>query len=89
MISKFKFFEGIIKDTFIFDNINTLTTHVPRSERTLRAMWSPELEQDIEFYHGIDIEDELTRLLSGEIARSIDDDIIAELTRRINGGQRA
>ena len=34
----------------------------------------------------IDAENELTRLLSEEIARSVDDEVLRMLTRRINGG---
>lgn len=52
----------------------------------LRVEWSPELEQDLNFYHGIDAEAELTRIMSEEIARGIDEEIINTITRRINGG---
>jgi hypothetical protein len=48
--------------------------------------WNPELEQDLNFYHGIDAEAELTRELSQQIANEIDNDIVRDLTRRINGG---
>ncbi len=40
--------------------------------RTLRATWSPELTQDLQAFHGIDIETELTRLLSEQLTREID-----------------
>lgn len=52
----------------------------------LTAVWSPQLQEDLQEGHGLDIESELTRLMSEEIAREIDDNIISELTRRINGG---
>ena len=51
--------------------------------------WNPELEQDLNFYHGIDAEAELTRIMSGEISRRVDEEIIRTITRRINGGMRA
>lgn len=35
----------------------------------------------------LDVEDELVRLMSQEIANEIDNDIIRRLTRRINGGE--
>ncbi len=35
----------------------------------------------------IDAEDELIRIMSEEIAREVDNDIIRRLTRRINGGE--
>jgi hypothetical protein len=51
--------------------------------------WNPELEQDLNFYHGIDAEAELTRIMSEEISRRVDEEIIRTITRRINGGMRA
>jgi uncharacterized protein YgfB (UPF0149 family) len=53
---------------------------------TLTAHWNPELVDDLNEVHAIDAEAELTRLMSEEIARGIDDEIISTLTRRINGG---
>ena len=52
----------------------------------LRVEWNRELEQDLNFYHGIDAEAELTRIMSEEISRSVDEEIIQTITRRINGG---
>lgn len=55
--------------------VNTVT-------RKMRAHWTPELAQDLEAYHSIDAEAELTALLSEEIAAEIDREIIIDL---ING----
>ena len=44
--------------------------------RRLRTTWTPELAQDLESYHGIDFESELTRLLSEKLTRNIDRQII-------------
>ena len=52
--------------------------------RKIRAIWTPEMEQDIQAYHGIDVESELTSLLSEEIAREIDNEILRAL--RIHRG---
>jgi len=49
---------------------------------TLTATWTHQEEE----LFGIDAERELTRLMSNEISRTIDDEIVEELTRRINGG---
>jgi hypothetical protein len=59
------------------------------SKPTLTASWSPELSDDLINYNTINAEQELTRMLSAEIARTIDEDIIRTLTRSINGGLRA
>jgi hypothetical protein len=49
--------------------------------RKLRARWTPEMAQDINSYHGIDAEAELTALLSEQIAMEIDRQILRELKR--------
>jgi hypothetical protein len=79
MIREFKFFHGITIQSEGIQNI----------VRTLRAQWRPELVDDLINVNAIDTEAELTRILSEEIAREMDDEIINILTRRINGGQRA
>jgi hypothetical protein len=75
MIREFKFFHGITIQTEGIRNII----------RTLRAQWSPELVDDLINVHTINAEAELTRILSEEIAREMDENVI----RIINGGQRA
>lgn len=65
------------------------TFFVGISKPTLTATWSPELYEDLNSDNGIDAEAELTRMMSAEISRRIDEDIIRMLTREINGGLRA
>jgi hypothetical protein len=55
-------------------NLNSITVGV--NARTLRATWTPELAQDISALHNIDVEAELTAILSQQIANEIDHDII-------------
>lgn len=52
--------------------VNTIT-------RKLRAHWTPELAQDLEAYHSIDAEAELTALLSEHVAAEIDREIIIDI----------
>ena len=78
-VREFKFFYGI---TIQSEGIQDIV-------RTLRAQWRPELIDDLNYYHGIDAEAELTRLMSEQISEEIDNEMINILTRRINGGQRA
>jgi hypothetical protein len=49
---------------------------------TLTATWSAQEHE----HYGIDAEAELTRTMSEEIARGIDEEIINVITRSINGG---
>lgn len=49
------------------------------SPRRLRATWSPEMAQDVNAYHNIDAEAELTALLSETIAAETDREILRDL----------
>jgi hypothetical protein len=71
MVREFKFFRGL---TIESEGIQDIV-------RRLQARWTPDLNQET-----IDAEEELTRVMSEEIARGIDQDIIRTITRRINGG---
>ena len=52
---------------------------VEAKTRKLKTVWTPESAQDFKSYHGIDIEAELTALMSQEIALEIDREILADL----------
>lgn len=84
MIKKFKFFEGIIENTYVYDLGNYEFHQTPR--RNLRAFWTRETEEELNYNHSINAEAELTRILTEEIVREMDENITRELTRRINGG---
>lgn len=53
--------------------------------RKLRAKWSPELAQDINAFHSMDAEVELTSVLSEQIALEIDREILNDLVSQANG----
>ena len=53
--------------------------------RKLRAKWSPELAQDLNAYHSMDAEVELTSILSEQIALEIDREILNDLVSAANG----
>jgi hypothetical protein len=50
--------------------------------KKLKAKWTPELGQDLNAYHNLDAEVELTQILSEQIALEIDREILADL---VNG----
>ncbi len=60
--------------TIRFSSVTVVT-----ATRKMRAHWTPELAQDLEAYHSIDAEAELTALLSEEVAAEIDREIIRDL----------
>ena len=57
-------------------------------ERKLRATWSPELAQDVNAFHNIDAEGELTAILSEQIAAEIDREILRDLRKAAPWQQR-
>tara|TARA_R110002060_G_scaffold25137_8_gene34297 strand:+ start:5724 stop:7547 length:1824 start_codon:yes stop_codon:yes gene_type:complete len=52
---------------------------VTAATRKLRARWSPELAQDLNAYHSLDAEVELTQILSEQIALEIDREVLNDL----------
>ena len=58
---------------------------VTAQTRKLRARWSPELAQDLNAYHSMDAEVELTQILSEQIALEIDREILSDLLTQAKG----
>jgi hypothetical protein len=86
---------GVV-DGFLFplegnDAIPEIDIHVDSTALTaqtkkLKAKWTPELGQDLNAYHNLDAEVELTSILSEQIALEIDREILADL---VNGATAA
>ena len=60
-------------------NLDLNSVEVTAGERRIRATWTPELAQDLGAYHNIDVEDELTRILTEEMNREIANTIVQDL----------
>jgi len=58
---------------------------VTAETRKLRARWSPELAQDLNAYHSLDAEVELTQILSEQIALELDREILNDLLTQAMG----
>jgi len=58
---------------------------ITTTTRKLRARWTPELSQDMNAYHSLDAEVELTQVLSQQIALEIDREILQDLLQGANG----
>ena len=64
-----------------------IKTGVEAKTRKLGAHWSPELAEDMQAMHGIDVEKEMINILSYEIGAEIDRQIITEMVKAaITGG---
>ena len=60
-------------------NISVDSLAVTAMTKKLKAKWSPELGQDLNAYHNLDAEVELTSILSEQIALEIDQEILNDL----------
>ena len=56
--------------------------------KKLKAKWTPELGQDLNAYHNLDAEVELTQILSEQVALEIDREILEDLVRGASAGIR-
>ena len=56
--------------------------------KKLKAKWTPELGQDLNAYHNLDAEVELTSILSEQIALEIDREILEDLVRGATAGTK-
>jgi hypothetical protein len=62
-------------------NISISSVPVMAQTRKLKTQWTPELAQDLNAYHALDAEVELTTILSEAIALEIDREILGELIK--------
>ena len=54
--------------------------------KKLKARWTPELSQDLNAYHNIDAEVELTSILSEQVALEIDQEVLQDLVKHATAG---
>jgi hypothetical protein len=59
--------------------LQVVSQAVEAKSRKLQASWTVEAMQDLQNQHGLDIENELTSVLSQEITQEIDNEIITDL----------
>jgi len=73
--------EGIAEIDIKVDSIS-----VTAITKKLKAKWTPELGQDLNAYHNLDAEVELTSILSEQIALEIDREIVEDLVKGSSAG---
>ena len=85
VIDSFNFpFEG--NDQMPEIDIKVDSIAITAQTKKLKAKWTPELGQDLNAYHNLDAEVELTSILSEQIALEIDRELLADL---VNGATAA
>ena len=67
-------------------NIKVDSVSVTAVTKKLKAKWTPELGQDLNAYHNLDAEVELTSILSEQIALEIDREILKDLIAGATAG---
>ena len=67
-------------------DIKVDSTAITAQTKKLKAKWTPELGQDLNAYHNLDAEVELTSILSEQIALEIDREILADLVQGATAG---
>ena len=75
-----------VNDTIPEIDIKVDSIAVTAMTRKLKAKWTPELAQDLNAYHNLDAEVELTSVLSEQIALEIDQEILNDLVQGATGG---
>ena len=68
-------------------NIKVDSVSITAQTKKLKAVWTPELQQDINAYHNLDAEVELTSILSEQIALELDQEILNDLIQGATAGR--
>jgi hypothetical protein len=79
-------FDGASKDVIPEIDIKVDSTAITAITKKLKAKWTPELGQDLNAYHNLDAEVELTSILSEQIALEIDREILNDLIKGATAG---
>jgi hypothetical protein len=77
---------SVSKDAIPEIDIKVDSVAVTAITKKLKAKWSPELGQDLNAYHNLDAEVELTSILSEQIALEIDREILNDLVQGAKAG---
>ena len=74
-------FDGSARDVIPEIDIKVDSVSVTAVTKKLKAKWTPELGQDLQAYHNLDAEVELTSILSEQIALEIDRELLNDLVK--------
>lgn len=74
-----EFSESIFKYWCYFNNLPIEAFDDAWKASGLKNVWTPEMVQDLQAFHGIDVESELIAMVSAEVSAQIDRDILTNL----------
>ena len=79
-----------LNDTYPTVSFGLVKSAVEAKTRKLAAHWSPELAEDMQAMHGIDVEKEMVNTITYEVGAEIDRQIVTEMVKAaITGGSIA
>ena len=84
--TELKFNDKTVNNRIPEIDIKVESIAVTAQTKKLKAKWSPELGQDLNAYHNLDAEVELTQILSEQIALEIDREIVNDLVQGATAG---
>lgn len=67
-------------------DIKVASMPIQANDRKLKVKWTPEVAQDLNAYHAVDLESELTQVLADQIALDIDSEILQRLVNAAESG---
>jgi hypothetical protein len=80
---------GLVNGAYPQASFGLKQATVTAKTRKIGGQWSPELAEDMEAMHGIDVENEMVNILSYEIGAEIDRQILTEMVKAaIRGGAK-
>lgn len=80
---------GLVNGAYPQASFGLKQATVTAKTRKIGGQWSPELAEDMEAMHGIDVENEMVNILSYEIGAEIDRQILTEMVKAaISGGAK-
>ena len=83
-------FANLHNNTYPTVSFGLVKSAVEAKTRKLAAWWSPELAEDMQAMHGIDVEKEMINTLTYEVGAEIDRQIISEMVKAaIVGGSKS
>lgn len=60
---------------------------VTANSRKLKVLWTPEVAQDLNAYHSVDAEAELTSIMSDQVALDIDAEVLQDMVNNANAAK--
>lgn len=77
-------FEYAFDDTDHIPELDVAIKSFPvvANDRKLKVKWTPELAQDLNAYHSLDAEAELTQIMADQVAMDIDTEILTDITQK-------